>query len=75
MAEINSKKPIIIGAIFIIIALIYVGKLFSLQMLETKFKLSAENNVLRYTTQYPARGLIFDRNGELLATIRFNVYP
>ena len=66
MAEINSKKPIIIGAIFIIIALIYVGKLFSLQMLETKFKLSAENNVLRYTTQYPARGLIFDRNGELL---------
>lgn len=28
--------------------------------------MSASNNVLRYITEYPARGLIFDRNGELL---------
>lgn len=28
--------------------------------------MSASNNVLRYITQYPARGLLYDRNGELL---------
>ena len=66
MADLSSKKPIIIGLIFIIIGLIFIVKLFTLQILESKYKLSAENNVLRYSTQYPARGLVFDRNGELL---------
>jgi penicillin-binding protein 2 len=28
--------------------------------------MSADNNVLRYVTQYPARGLIYDRNGKLV---------
>jgi len=30
--------------------------------------LSADNNVLRYVTQYPARGLIYDRNGKEIVT-------
>jgi penicillin-binding protein 2 len=30
------------------------------------YRLSADNNVLRYVTQYPARGLIYDRNGKLI---------
>jgi penicillin-binding protein 2 len=35
-------------------------------VIDSKYKLSAENIVLRYVTQYPARGTIFDRNGLLL---------
>lgn len=35
-------------------------------MVDDSYKMSASNNVLRYITQYPSRGLIFDRNGELL---------
>jgi len=41
-------------------------KLFILQIVEQSYKLSASNNVLRYIPQYPARGLIYDRNGNLI---------
>ncbi len=37
-----------------------------LQIVEQSYKLSASNNVLRYIPQYPARGLIYDRNGDLI---------
>ena len=37
-----------------------------LQVVDSTYKLDASNNVLRYVTQFPARGLIYDRNGELL---------
>ena len=40
--------------------------LFRIQMLDPAYKVYATNNVLREVTQYPARGLIFDRNGKLL---------
>jgi penicillin-binding protein 2 len=56
---------VIIG-IFAVVGLVYLLKLFSLQVLDDELKQSADNNVLRYVTQYPARGKVFDRNGELL---------
>jgi penicillin-binding protein 2 len=37
-----------------------------LQVMSNEYKFSAENNVLRYITEYPARGLIYDKNGVLL---------
>ncbi len=40
--------------------------LFRLQVLDPTYKVFATNNVLREVTQYPARGLIYDRNGKLL---------
>lgn len=61
-----SKRQLVIAVIFIFFILIYLVRLFTLQVLESEYKLSAENNVLRYTVDYPARGEIFDRNGELL---------
>lgn len=41
-------------------------RLFFLQVLDTSYKVTASNNVLHYVTQYPARGLVYDRNGEIL---------
>ncbi len=55
-----------IQALFVIVAAIFLVRLFYLQIINTSYKLTASNNVLRYTTQYPARGLVFDRNNELL---------
>jgi penicillin-binding protein 2 len=60
-----DRKYIIIG-FFLLIGLIYLARLFYVQILVDKYILSANNNVLRYVTQYPARGLVFDRYGELL---------
>jgi len=52
--------------VFILVALIYIIRLFYLQVIDNRYKLSAENIVLRYEKQYPARGNIYDRNGNLL---------
>jgi penicillin-binding protein 2 len=40
--------------------------LFYLQVIDQKSTRDAANNALRNVTQYPARGLIYDRNGKLL---------
>ena len=60
-----KRQYVVIGA-FVVIGLVYLIKLFSLQVLDKELKQSADNNVLRYVTQYPARGKVFDRNGKLL---------
>ncbi len=60
-----NRKYVFIG-LFLFTGLIFLIRLFYVQILADKFILSASNNVLRYITQYPARGLIYDRNGELL---------
>ncbi len=52
--------------IFITVAFIYLCRLFYLQIVDDSYFLSAQNNVLQEQTIYPARGLIYDRNGELL---------
>ncbi|MCL2097467.1 MAG: penicillin-binding transpeptidase domain-containing protein [Bacteroidales bacterium] len=59
------KKNIIIIAI-LFCAVILLGRLFYIQVIDTSYKITANNNVLRYEVQYPARGLVFDRNGELM---------
>jgi len=48
--------------------LLLLGRLFVIQIVKDTYRLSADNNVLRYVTQYPARGLIFDRNGKLIVS-------
>ncbi len=65
MDQYFNRKYVIIG-IFSILILIYVSRLFSLQVVDQSYKLSASNNVLRYVTKYPSRGLIYDRKNTLL---------
>ena len=61
-----SNRKFIIGLIFLLIGIIYLLRLFNIQIWNNKYKLDSDNNVLREIIQYPARGLIYDRNGELL---------
>lgn len=61
-----SNRKFIVGMIFLVIALIFIFRLFYVQVINDKYKLNSDNNVLREIVQYPARGLIYDRNGELL---------
>lgn len=51
---------------FLSIALVFMGRLFYIQILKDEYKLSALNNVIRKEKVYPGRGLIYDRNGVLL---------
>ncbi|MCK5729534.1 MAG: penicillin-binding protein 2, partial [Draconibacterium sp.] len=61
-----SKRKFVVLAIFAFVGVIFIISLFRLQVLDSTYKQYATNNVLRLVTQYPARGLVFDRNGKLL---------
>ncbi|MFV0591066.1 MAG: penicillin-binding protein 2 [Draconibacterium sp.] len=61
-----SKRSYIILLVFVLVALVFLVRLFRLQVLDSTYKKYATNNVLREVVQYPARGLVYDRNGELL---------
>lgn len=61
-----SNRRYIIGALVILIGLTFAIRLLYLQIINSEYKLSAESNSRRLEIVYPARGLIFDRNNELL---------
>jgi penicillin-binding protein 2 len=60
------NRKYVIMALIVLASLGLIIRLFILQVVKDSYRLSADNNVLRYITQYPARGLIYDRNGELI---------
>ena len=62
--EINRKNKLLIGlAAF---ALLLLGKLFYIQIINDEYKKDASNNSMVYADIYPPRGVIYDRNGEIL---------
>ena len=61
-----SGRRYVISAIFIVVGIIYLMRLFYIQVLNDSYKMSANNNVLRYMTEYPARCLVYDIEGVLL---------
>lgn len=60
-----NRRYFIMALVFLAAAVLLV-RLFYIQIIDKTYRASAENNVLRHITQYPARGLIYDRNGELI---------
>lgn len=61
----NIRKHII-QLIIILVASIFLIKLFSIQVLDTKYAQAANSNIIHKVIDYPYRGLIYDRNGELI---------
>lgn len=61
-----EKRKYIIGGFITLIVIIYLFRLFSLQVRDESYKLNAESNAFLKKTIYPARGLIYDREGRLL---------
>ena len=62
--KLNRENKLLIG--LCTAALILIIKLFSIQIINDEYKLSAENNTMVYTTIYPTRGIMLDRNGNIL---------
>ncbi|SDE37730.1 penicillin-binding protein 2 [Pedobacter soli] len=65
MDQLFNRKYIVQG-LFIVIALILLGKLFYIQIISDKAFISAESNVLRKIYKFPARGAILDRNMKVI---------
>ena len=62
--EINRKNKLLIG--LVTVAAVLVGKLFYIQCINGEYKVNADNNSMVYDYIYPPRGVIYDRNGEIL---------
>ena len=60
----EKKNVLILGVLAV--GLILIIQLFNLQILNDEYKITAENNAYKYVTRYPVRGLILDRNNNIL---------
>jgi len=65
---IAGRTLIFVGTLFIIVGVIFSYRIWNLQIAQGKvFAKRSENNRLRHTLIFSDRGVIFDRNEELLA--------
>ncbi len=66
MSDKFSDRGRVVRLIFIIVGALFIGRLAMLQLFDPKYRDLAKRQSLRNVTQYPARGFIYDRHGELL---------
>ena len=61
----TSRQYVFLGIVFSIL-LIYILRLFYVQVISDEYAIFAEKNAIRKAIIYPARGLIYDRKGRLI---------
>ncbi len=61
-----EKRKYVIGGFILVIAVIYLCRLFGLQIQDDRYKDYADNNAFLRKTVYPSRGLVYDRNDSLV---------
>lgn len=61
-----EKRKYVIALIAVALVLVYICRLFNLQIMTDAYKKNADSNAFMNKVQYPSRGAIYDRNGKLL---------
>ena len=61
-----ENRRYVIGGLAIVIVVVYIIRLFTLQLLSDDYKKNADSNAFLKKVEYPSRGVIYDRNGKLL---------
>ncbi len=61
-----EQRRLVIGGVAIFIIVIYIIRLFTLQLLSDDYKKNADSNAFLKKIEFPSRGAIRDRNGKLL---------
>ena len=61
-----EKRKYVIGGVATAIVIIYLIRLFTLQIMSDDYKKNADSNAFLKKIQYPSRGVITDRTGKLL---------
>lgn len=62
----NEGRKEILQIIIVLTGLVFLVKLFSIQVLDTRYAEMADSNAILREVEYPFRGLIYDRNGKLI---------
>ena len=65
MDKFENRKFVVLS-IMILIGIIFLGRLFYIQVIDESYKHSAQNQALVKKTLYPSRGVIYDRNGKVI---------
>ncbi|MBJ6110985.1 penicillin-binding protein 2 [Hymenobacter sp. BT523] len=65
MQYLEGRKYVVQG-IFLVVVLVFLTRLFFMQVLDGTYKLAADKNTLQRLVQIPYRGLIYDRKDQLL---------
>lgn len=60
------QRATIVKIIFAVVGAVFIFRLAMLQIFDQEYKELANKQALRNLTQFPARGYIYDRNGELM---------
>ncbi len=61
-----ENRRFVVGGVAIAIVLVYIVRLFFLQLMSDDYKKNADSNAFFKKIEYPSRGVITDRNGKLL---------
>ena len=63
-----ERRKYIVQGMVVIVGLIFLVRLFGLQVLDDSYGQAANNNIVQEVVEYPFRGLIYDRNGQLITS-------
>ena len=61
-----NYRHYVIAGVAVLIVVVYIIRLFMLQITSDDYKKSADSNAFLKKIEYPSRGVISDRNGKLL---------
>ena len=61
-----EKRSYVIGGVAIVIVIVYIIRLFTLQIMSEDYKKNADSNAFLKQIEFPSRGAIYDRNGKLM---------
>ena len=61
-----ENRRLVIGGVAVAIVVIYIVRLFTLQLMSDDYKKNADSNAFQKKIEYPSRGIITDRSGKLL---------
>ncbi|MDE6050589.1 MAG: penicillin-binding protein 2, partial [Paramuribaculum sp.] len=61
-----EKRKYVIGALLCLLVGIYIFRLFNLQVVNSKYKDDADSNAFMRKSIYPSRGIIYDRNDNVV---------
>ena len=63
----NNRSRVLLAGL-VVVAIVLLGKLFYIQIIDDKYKINASNNSMVYDIIYPTRGIIYDRNGKIIVS-------
>jgi penicillin-binding protein 2 len=68
MSVFTQSRSYIVRIIFVIAFVIILVRLFTLQVISSKYQRLAQENAVFKKIVYPARGVVYDRNGKAIVT-------